>query len=64
MRSSTGDELERLTPPRRLTLEESLEFAAEDECCEVTPVVVRIRKLELNAEQRAKARGRARKQAA
>jgi GTP-binding protein len=62
MRSSTGDELERLTPPRRLTLEESLEFAAEDECVEVTPEVVRIRKVELSAEARAKARGRAKRE--
>jgi GTP-binding protein len=61
MRSSTGEELERLTPPRRLTLEQALEFAAEDECVEVTPRDVRIRKVELNAEQRAKARGRARR---
>lgn len=36
IRSSTGDELERLTPPRRLTLEESIEFARDDECVEVT----------------------------
>jgi GTP-binding protein len=63
MRSSTGEELERLTPPRRLTLEESLEFAAQDECVEVTPEVVRIRKVELSAEQRAKARGRAKREA-
>ncbi|MDR0946003.1 MAG: translational GTPase TypA [Bifidobacteriaceae bacterium] len=62
MRSSTGEELERLTPPRRLTLEQSLEFAAEDECVELTPESIRIRKLELDAEQRAKARGRAKKE--
>jgi GTP-binding protein len=62
MRSSTGDELERLSPPRRLGLEQALEFAAEDECVEVTPAVVRVRKVELNAEQRAKARGRARRE--
>ncbi|MDR2378777.1 MAG: translational GTPase TypA [Bifidobacteriaceae bacterium] len=62
MRSSTGDELERLTPPRRLTLEESLEFAAADECVEVTPEVTRIRKVELSAESRAKARGRAKRE--
>jgi GTP-binding protein len=62
VRSSTGDELERLTPPRRLTLEQTLEFAAEDECVEVTPLDLRIRKVELRAEQRAKARGRAKRQ--
>ncbi|MDR1188114.1 MAG: translational GTPase TypA [Bifidobacteriaceae bacterium] len=61
MRSSTGDELDRLTPPRRLTLEESLEFAAQDECVEVTPEITRIRKVELSAELRGKARGRAKR---
>ncbi|MDR1118778.1 MAG: translational GTPase TypA [Bifidobacteriaceae bacterium] len=63
MRSSTGDELERLTPPRRLTLEESLEFAAQDECVEVTPETTRIRKVELSQEARGKARGRAKREA-
>ncbi|MDR1633612.1 MAG: translational GTPase TypA [Bifidobacteriaceae bacterium] len=62
MRSSTGEELERLTPPRRLTLEESLEFAATDECVEVTPEVTRIRKVILPAEARGKARGRAKRE--
>jgi GTP-binding protein len=62
MRSSTGDELERLTPPRRLTLEESLEFASQDECVEVTPEATRVRKVELSAETRAKARGRAKRE--
>ena len=37
IRSSTAEELERLTPPRDLSLEECLEFAREDECVEVTP---------------------------
>jgi GTP-binding protein len=37
-----------MTPPRRLSLEESLEFANEDECVEVTPEAVRIRKVELD----------------
>ena len=36
MRSSTADNFENLTPPKKLTLEESLEFAREDECVEVT----------------------------
>jgi GTP-binding protein len=61
VRSSTGDELERLTPPRRLTLEESLEFAREDECVEVTPGTIRIRKVVLNAEERAKMAARAKR---
>jgi GTP-binding protein len=59
MRSSTADVFQSLTPPRRLTLEESLEFAGEDECCEVTPDVVRLRKVELRQEERAKLRARA-----
>jgi GTP-binding protein len=61
IRSSTGEELERLTPPRRLTLEESLEFASDDECVEVTPEVVRIRKVVLGAEERAKLAARAKR---
>ncbi|HEV8055853.1 MAG TPA: translational GTPase TypA [Nocardioidaceae bacterium] len=61
VRSSTGDELERLVPPRRLSLEQSLEFCREDECVEVTPRAVRIRKVALDANERAKLRGRARK---
>ncbi|HEX2174833.1 MAG TPA: translational GTPase TypA [Nocardioidaceae bacterium] len=58
VRSSTGEELERLVPPRRLSLEESLEFCREDECVEVTPEAVRIRKVTLPAADRAKRRGR------
>ncbi len=54
MRQSTSDEFERMTPSRRLTLEESLEFAREDECVEVTPEFVRIRKVELDANARAR----------
>ncbi|MCS6712423.1 translational GTPase TypA [Brachybacterium sp. EF45031] len=60
MRSSTADAFENLVPPRKLTLEESLEFAGEDECVEVTPEIVRIRKVILDAQERAKARSRAR----
>jgi len=59
IRSSTGDELERLVPPRRLSLEQSLEFCREDECVEVTPEAVRIRKVELSATDRARSRARA-----
>lgn len=54
MRSSTADTFENLVPPRHLTLEESLEFAREDECVEVTPEVVRIRKVVLDQSERAK----------
>jgi GTP-binding protein len=58
IRSSTADELERLTPPRRLSLEESLEFARDDECVEVTPEQVRIRKTVLDASERGRAAAR------
>jgi GTP-binding protein TypA/BipA len=58
VRSSTGEELERLVPPRRLSLEESLEFCREDECVEVTPEAIRIRKVTLSAADRAKRKGR------
>ncbi|HEU5472093.1 MAG TPA: translational GTPase TypA [Actinophytocola sp.] len=59
MRSSTGDELERLARPRTLGLEEALEFCAADECVEVAPEVVRIRKLVLDATTRGRERSRA-----
>lgn len=55
MRAASSDTFENMTPPRNLTLEESLEFAREDECVEVTPEAIRIRKLILNAGDRAKA---------
>jgi GTP-binding protein len=44
-----------MTPSRQLTLEECLEFAREDECVEVTPEFVRIRKVELDQNARARA---------
>ncbi|MCZ2404516.1 translational GTPase TypA [Paenarthrobacter sp. Z7-10] len=55
MRAASSDTFENLTPPRNLTLEESLEFAREDECVEVTPESIRIRKLLLDANERSKA---------
>ncbi|GHF18087.1 translational GTPase TypA [Pseudolysinimonas yzui] len=63
IRSSTSDNFEKLTPTRKLTLEECLEFAREDECVEVTPEVVRIRKVELDATARARNLSRSKKQA-
>ncbi len=54
MRQSTSDTFERMTPSRQLTMEECLEFAREDECVEVTPEFVRIRKVELNQNARAR----------
>ncbi|WP_449281320.1 translational GTPase TypA [Leucobacter sp.] len=62
MRSSTADTFESMTPPRKLTLEECLEFAREDECVEVTPESVRIRKVELEASLRARAASRLKNQ--
>lgn len=54
MRSATADAFEALTPPRKLSLEEALEFASEDECVEVTKNNIRIRKTVLDAKNRAK----------
>ena len=58
---SNADELERLVPARKLSLEQSLEFCRDDECVEVTPDAVRIRKLVLNAQERQRTAGRARR---
>jgi GTP-binding protein len=58
VRQSTGEELERLVPPRILSLEQALEFCAEDECVEVTPTSVRLRKTVLDAKERGRIRGR------
>ena len=59
VRQSTGEELERLVPPRLLSLEQALEFCADDECVEVTAAAVRLRKTILNAKERGRDRGRA-----
>ena len=59
VRSSTGDELVRLIPYRQLSLEQALDFCREDECAEVTPAAVRIRKVLLAAQDREKQRARA-----
>jgi GTP-binding protein len=60
VRSSTGEELERLVPPRLMSLEQALEFCRADECLEVTPEAVRMRKVVLSATARARARARSR----
>lgn len=52
MRQSTSDETEKLIPPRKLSLEQALEFCREDECVEVTPAAVRIRKVILDQQTR------------
>jgi GTP-binding protein len=58
VRSSTADVLERLTPAMLLSLEQALEFIAEDECVEVTPSTVRLRKVVLDGAIRGRARSR------
>jgi GTP-binding protein len=52
IRSATADELERLIPPRLMAMEQCLEFCREDECIEVTPAIVRIRKVILEKTER------------
>jgi GTP-binding protein len=58
MRASTSDETEKLIPPRKLSLEQALEFCREDECVEVTPAAVRIRKVVLDQTVRGRAAAR------
>jgi predicted membrane GTPase involved in stress response len=58
VRQSSGDELESLIPPSLLTLEQALEFCANDECSEVTPSTVRLRKTVLDGKERARQRAR------
>ena len=55
VRSSTAESFEKLIPPRKLSLEQSLEFCREDECVEVTPTSVRIRKVILDQNERGRA---------
>jgi len=61
VRSSTSDNFEKLIPPKKLSLEQCLEFCRDDECVEVTPDAVRIRKVHLDAGERARAAARARR---
>ena len=58
VRQSSGEELERLIPPRLLSLEQALEFCGDDECAEVTPSTVRLRKTVLDAKERGRTRAR------
>ncbi|WP_104201104.1 translational GTPase TypA [Cryobacterium sp. Y29] len=62
MRQSSSDTFESMTPPKQLSLEQCLEFAREDECVEVTPAAVRIRKVELTAAARSRQVSRVKKQ--
>jgi GTP-binding protein len=59
MRSSTAEVLVRLVPARKLSLDQALEFLREDECVEVTPESVRLRKVDLDKNDRVKAARRA-----
>ena len=59
-RASGSDDALRLTTPKLMSLEESLEFIADDELLEITPKNIRIRKRILNTEQRLKNRARVR----
>jgi GTP-binding protein len=56
MRSSTSEATVTLRPPRPLSLDQSIEFIAEDELVEVTPMSIRLRKMELDANKRASRR--------
>ncbi|HUR06070.1 MAG TPA: translational GTPase TypA [Nonomuraea sp.] len=61
MRSSTSEETEKVIPPRNLSLEQALEFIREDECVEITPDHVRIRKVVLDASARGRSAARAKR---
>jgi GTP-binding protein len=58
MRSSTADTFESMTPSRQLSLDQALEYIREDECVEVTPTDIRLRKVELSAQKRQTAASR------
>ena len=61
MRASGSDEAEKLIPPKKLNMEGALEFCREDECVEVTPAMVRIRKVVLDQNERGRITSRAKK---
>ena len=63
MRAASSDETVRLIPPRPLSLEQALELIREDECVEVTPKSIRLRKVELSAQKRQSAAARAKRAA-
>jgi GTP-binding protein len=60
VRAASSDNFEKIVPPRALSLEQSLEFCREDECVEVTPEAIRIRKVVLDQTERARTASRAR----
>ena len=61
-RSSSSDDALRLIPPKKMSLEEALEYIGDDELLEVTPLNIRVRKRILDSELRAKARAKAKLQ--
>ncbi|WP_329122331.1 translational GTPase TypA [Streptomyces sp. NBC_01465] len=61
MRAASADNTENVVPPRKLSLEQSLEFCRDDECIEVTPETVRIRKVVLDAKERGRTASRAKR---
>jgi GTP-binding protein len=61
VRSSTAEAFERLTPPRVLSLEAALEFVADDECVELTPAAIRLRKVVLDSKERERTRARSKR---
>jgi GTP-binding protein len=60
VRSAGAEVLERLIPPHHMNLEQALEFCREDECVEVTPDAIRIRKVVLDQTERSRTAARAR----
>jgi GTP-binding protein len=60
---SNADVLVRLAPPRLLSLDQALEYIEEDECVEVTPDVIRLRKTQLSASRRQSARSKSKRDA-
>ncbi len=61
IRSAGADEMERLIPPKLLNMEQALEYCREDECIEVTPAIVRVRKVIFDGNERARKTSRAKK---
>ena len=64
MRAASAEELVRLIPPRRLSLEQALEFIRDDEAVEVTPKSIRLRKVELMGSKRQTPASRAKRERA
>jgi GTP-binding protein len=64
MRASGSDNFDRLIPPRKMSLEEAIEFIREDELIEITPNAFRLRKRYLDPHERKKAAQRAAQEAA